>query len=146
MPIHVESQIYVYGQEEFHAIDWRIMRIVFDVHNEFGRFLDETLFKREIAARCVSLGIRPAQLEVRIRVVHESFIKDYFMDMLVAGGVLIEAKTVEQLTPAHRNQALNYLLLAGLHHGRLLNLRTERVQFEFVSTRLTHELRRQFSV
>jgi hypothetical protein len=28
-------------------------------------------------------------------------------------------------------------LLAGLKHGRLVNLRTERVQHEFVSTTLT---------
>src|SRR5262249_20381484 len=41
---------------------------------------------------------------------------------------------------------LNYLFLCGLHHATLLNFRTERVQHQFVSTRLTTAERRQFDV
>jgi hypothetical protein len=50
------------------------------------------------------------------------------------------------LMAAHRGQSLNYLLLAGLKHGRLVNFRTERIQHEFVSTTLTPEERRRFQV
>ena len=59
---------------------------------------------------------------------------------------MLEAKVAERLVAAHRGQALNYLLLAGLKHGRLVNLRTERVQHEFVSTTVTPAERRRFSV
>jgi hypothetical protein len=48
--------------------------------------------------------------------------------------------------PIHRTQAINYLLLAGLQHGRLVNFRTERLQYEFVSTTLNLEERRRFRV
>ena len=41
------------------------MGVVLDVHNEFGRLLDEDLYKTEIAARCADLGIPPAEREVR---------------------------------------------------------------------------------
>jgi hypothetical protein len=77
---------------------------------------------------------------------HEGFVKDYLMDLLVCHGFMLEAKVVERLMAAHRGQALNYLLLAGLRHGRLVNLRTDRVQHEYVSTTLTVEERRRIRV
>jgi len=86
MPIEVSTQILACEQEAFHALDRRIMGVVFDVHNEFGRLLDEDLYKAEIAARCADLGILPAEREVRIRVSHQSFVKDYFMDCSFATG------------------------------------------------------------
>jgi GxxExxY protein len=145
MPIEVQTEIRVFDQEEFHALDRRIMGVVFTVHNEFGRFLDEELFKREIAARCVEQGITPAEREVQIRVTHGDFAKDYFMDLLFAHGVMFEAKAAERIAASHRSQSLNYLLLAGFRHGRLVNLRPERVEHEFISTTLTPADRRNLS-
>src|SRR5437016_3079739 len=69
-----------------------------------------------------------------------------FLDLLFDQGALLEAKTAETFAPAHRNQTLTYLFLLGLHHARLVNLRPEKVEYEFVSTRLTPEKRKQFTV
>jgi GxxExxY protein len=146
MPIEISTTIEAYDQENFHAVDRRIMGVVFDVHNEFGRLLDEELYKLEISERCLVLGIQPVEREVRIQVRHATFSKDYYMDLLFCRGVMLEAKVAEALVPAHRSQALNYLLLAGLKHGRLVNLRSDRVQHEFISTTLTQEERRRFEV
>jgi len=146
MPIEAASEISVLDQREFHALDERFMGIVFSVHNEFGRLLDESLHANAIAGRCVVAGLEPAEREVRLRVSHGTFRKDYVMDLLIAHGLMVETKTVETLTSAHRAQALHYLLLAGLKHGRLLNLRTDRVQHEYVSTTLDPQERRQFVI
>jgi hypothetical protein len=59
---------------------------------------------------------------------------------------VFEAKTTEMLVPAHRSQTLSYLFLTGLHHARLVNLRTQKVQYEFISTNLSCEARRRFKV
>jgi hypothetical protein len=67
-------------------------------------------------------------------------------DLLFEQGALLEAKTAERLTPAHRSQTLSYLFLAGLHHARLVNLRPEKVEYEFISTGLTHEARQRFHI
>ena len=144
MPIEVQTRIRVLDQEEYHALNRRVLGVVFEVQNDFGRFLDEELAKREIATRCAEIGIAPVEREVRIRLTHGHFVKDYFMDLLLASGLMVEAKAREDNTPAHRAQALNYLLLAGMQHGTLVNLRTNRVEHEFVSTRLTPQLRRHF--
>lgn len=146
MPINVATRIDVFGREEFHALDKRLMGVIFDVHNEFGRFLDEALYKSEIAARWLNLGLGTVEREVRISVTHDSFRQDYSMDLLFNGGLMLEAKAAEVLVGAHRAQGLNYLFLAGMQHGRLANFRPEKVEHEFLSTRLTPEKRRRIVI
>lgn len=143
MPIEVEGgPLRVFSQAEFEELDWVVMRIVFDVHNQFGRFLDELLYMREIVVRCRERGIDSAR-ELRVWVRHGSFKKEYKIDLVFSHGVIFEAKAVEHLAPAHEAQTLNYLLLTGTHHGKLINLRPERVEWRFVSTRLTPVSRHQ---
>lgn len=146
MPIEVGAKIQVCDQEEFHALDRLVMGFVFEVHSEFGRLLDEDLYKSEVAIRCAHNGLQPAEREVRIRVSHDGFSKDYFMDLLIGHTFMLEGKVAERLSAAHRGQALNYLLLTGMQHGRLVNFRRERVEHEFVSTTLTPEERRRFLI
>jgi len=146
MPVEVErGPLRVFSQDQFHALDRVVMGITFQVHNEFGRFLDELLFKREIAARCIAAGIA-TERELRVWVTHGSFKKEYKIDLVFSHGVIFEAKAVEWLAPAHEAQTLNYVLLTGIHHAKLINLRPERVQGRFVSTQLTPELRKRFTI
>lgn len=81
-----------------------------------------------------------------IEVTYPDFSKTYYIDMLVDGSALYELKTASTRVAEHRGQALQYLLLAGLNHGKLINLRPPSVEHEFVSTKLTNEKRRQFRV
>ncbi|HPM79377.1 MAG TPA: GxxExxY protein [Candidatus Anammoximicrobium sp.] len=146
MPIEVNSPIRVFLHDEFHALAHRILGIVFGVHNEFGRLLDEEIYKQAIRRRCETAGIAPALREVEIRVHHGSFLRSYFMDLLFASGVILETKAVDVLTDAHQSQTLNYLLLAGMRHGLLLNLRSAQVTWRYVSTTLDAAERRRFTV
>jgi GxxExxY protein len=140
MPVELSSSIRILSQAEFHAIDERVMRIVFNVHNEYGRFFDEAVYKKAIAAQY------PAEREVRIEISHRTFSKRLYIDLLFEHGAVFEVKSAELLTPAHRSQTLTYLFLSGLHHARVVNLRPEKVEYEFVSTTLTPEERRRLTV
>ena len=102
MPIEVASRIEVFDQEKFHSLDRKLMGIVFDVHNRFGRFFDEELYKAEIAHRWVEAGYGTAEREVRVTARHGAFRQDYRMDILFNHGLMLEAKTTETLTPSHR--------------------------------------------
>ncbi len=42
-------------------------------------------------------------------------------DLIVSGKVILELKSVERVTPAHRKQVQTYLRLSGLKLGYLLN-------------------------
>ena len=144
MPIHTELPIKVLDQASFHAIDEVVTGLAFDIHNEFGRYLDERLYQAELLQRLRVRGFVVAH-ETKIAVSLESFSKDYFVDFLINSGVIVETKSVETLAPSHRAQLMTYLFLCGLHHGTLLNFRPERLQHEFVSTQFTPSARRDVS-
>jgi GxxExxY protein len=146
MPIECPAGLRAISQGQFYEIDYRVMRLVFDIHTDLGRLWDERVYKNELAFRCKSIGLTDAQVEAPIRVSFQSFSKTYFIDMLVGGAALYELKAAATLTPQHRKQAIQYLLLAGLSHGKLVNMRPPSAQYTFISTRLTPERRRQYRV
>jgi GxxExxY protein len=139
MPIKHEVAVRVLSQDEFHAIDRTVMRFSFDIQNEFGRFYDERIYQKELAFRCQREGFE-VLLETPVCVVHGDFEKRYFLDMLINQGAVYELKAVEGLLGIHETQLIQYLLLLGIHHGKLINFHPASVEHRFVSTRLTaHE-------
>lgn len=141
MPITIPSYVRRVSQQEFGAIAYRAMDVIFAVHNELGRFLEEDIYKLEIAHR-----IPGSETEVPITVSFENFSKPYFLDLLVEGAAPFELKAVEALAGRHRAQLVNYLLLMELPHGKLVNLRPDLVEHEFVNTTLTRTDRTDFEV
>ena len=63
-----------------------------------------------------------------------------------SGGAIFEFKAVESLAPRHERQLMQYLFLADLPHGKLVNLRPERVEHKFVNNVLTRAERTDFTV
>lgn len=116
------------SQADFQPIASEVMRHVFDIHNEFGRFFDEQVYKREFATRMDGV-----LLETAVDVTHRSFTKRYFADALVHAGSLFEFKAAEAIHPRHTSQTIHYLLLFDLAHGKVINVRPEKVQHEFVN-------------
>lgn len=145
MPIETTVPIRKFDQESFHQVDMKVTGLAFDIHNEFGRYLDESVYKGELTRRCRDIGfdIEP-EMEIAVRL--GDFKKLYFADHLIDRGVIIEVKTASALGPAHKGQTLNYLYLCDLRHGTLLNFRSERVEHQFVSTQLTLEERYRYSL
>jgi GxxExxY protein len=106
-----------------------------------GRFLEEDIYQREIVRR-LSIG----QIEVPLTAAFDGFSKSYYLDLLVESAAIFEFKVVESLGNRHRAQLLHYLLLAELPHGKLVNLRSDLVEHEFINATLTREDRTDFEV
>ena len=58
----------------------------------------------------------------------------------------MNSKTVTALNDSHKQQLINYLLLTGIKHGKLINFRPASVEYSFVSTTLTNEDRYNYSL
>lgn len=129
------------AEEEFGSLDYKVTGLAFDIHRDFGPLCDEAIYQAELAHRCKEAGIAHVRTEAPIHVEYRTFRKTYYVDMLVGNAMLYELKTVRALTSEHRMQALNYLLLTGLRHAKLINLRPPSVELRFVSTRLTPQKR-----
>jgi len=54
----------------------------------------------------------------------------YYADLIVDEKVIVEVKVVEALDKAHRAQLLNYLKIACLRVGLLLNFALPRLEYE----------------
>jgi GxxExxY protein len=143
MPIESEFPVVPISQDEFHVIDEVFTGLVFQTHNGMGRLCDEKIYQNELLGRA-ERAVEAAKQEFRITVRYGQFTKTYRVDMLVNRSAVYELKCAEALAPRHQTQTLHYLLLAGLHHGKVFNFRPERVEYRFVSTQLTPERRYEF--
>lgn len=142
MPVEIAQPIQQIDEQSFHRIDHIVTGEAFRIHNALGRYLNESNYQAALHQRISGANLRSVR-EVKLPVSLDDFHKDYFLDLLVANAVIVETKAVARLTSKHRAQVLNYLYLCGLQHATLLNFRTERVEHEFVSTRLTTAERKQ---
>jgi GxxExxY protein len=143
MPVECSVEFDPIGQERFHAVDRVVMGHAFDLHNTLGRFYDEQIYQEELAQRCRASGL-DVHRELFLRMLHRGFAKPYYLDMLVDRGIIYELKAVEALNGSHQKQLINYLLLAGLRHGKLVNFRPASVESRFVSTSLQRQDRIAF--
>ena len=141
MPVVLRNPIQCISQKEFSDIAYRVMAEVFQVHRDLGRLFDERIYQREVAAR---LG--DAECEFPIDVTFDTFSKIYRLDLLVACKAIFELKAAETIVPRHRAQLLHYLLLTEVHHGKLINMRPDKVEHEFINTTLTRFDRTSFSL
>ncbi len=66
------------------------------------------------------------------------------MDMLGEHGVIYELKAADGMTGEYTQQLINYLMLCGLRHGKLVNFRPACVPSRFVSTRIDRQERMNF--
>jgi GxxExxY protein len=105
MPIHTSIPITIFHQEAFHSVDKVVTGVAFDIHNEFGRYLEERLYQREFASRLSGRGL-VVHREMQMTLTLDDFSRDYFADFLVSNGVIVETKAVEALTNAHKAQTL----------------------------------------
>lgn len=127
MPIQTQR----ISQQEFGEIAYEVMRQVFEIHDEFGRFFNESIYQRELAARLAGILV-----EVPVKVSFGGYSKTYRLDVLKDGSGLFELKCADALSSKHRSQTINYLLLTDLGHAKIINMRPEKVEHEFVNCHL----------
>ena len=103
-----------------------IGRLVVDaaigVHRELGPGLLESVYEVILAHQLQQRGLR-AERQVPIPIEYQGvkFDEAFRADILVDGKVVLELKSVEQVTRVHKKQLQTYLRLAGFRLGFLLN-------------------------
>jgi GxxExxY protein len=92
------------------------------VHRELGPGLLETVYEVILAHELRQRGL---QVERQVPISIESrgikFDEAFRADIVVEGKVVLELKSVEQVTRAHKKQLQTYLRLTGYKLGFLLN-------------------------
>ena len=65
------------------------------------------------------------QVAIPIEFEGEFFDEGFRIDLFIEGKVIIELKSVEKITPAHKKQLLTYLKLTNTKLGYIMNFGTE---------------------
>lgn len=92
------------------------------VHRELGPGLLESVYEIVLAYELQQHGLRvDRQVPIAIRYKNMIFDAAFRADLVVEEKVLVELKSVEQISEAHKNQVQTYLRLRGYKLGFLLN-------------------------
>lgn len=92
------------------------------MHRALGPGLLESAYEERIAHELTLTGLafeRQVPLPVAYKGVHLDI--GYRIDLLVAGELIVELKTVERMLPIHEAQLLTYLKLMNKRVGLLIN-------------------------
>lgn len=99
-----------------------MMGAAFEVYNELGYGMAEDIYQ---SAMEVELGLRnisftsQAQLDVFFK--GRLLTPKYRPDLLVFGGIVVELKALKELCKDHEAQLFNYMRIARMHVGYLIN-------------------------
>lgn len=111
-------------------LSYKIMGILFSIHNELGNRYQEKYYQRAIEE-----GLKQEKLKFNKELVVDLLYNDkkigkYFLDFLVEDKIILEIKTVDRLKPKDFKQVLAYLTANNLELGILVNFSTERLSFK----------------
>jgi GxxExxY protein len=93
-----------------------------NVHRELGPGLLESVYEKCLAFELADPGLSvSAQKEIPVRYKNLTFDCSFRADLIVENKVLIELKSIDQLTAIHTSQVITYLKLTGLRTALLIN-------------------------
>jgi GxxExxY protein len=134
MPILRSLNLPAITDAEFARIDKAVMNHAYDIQNRMGRLFDERIYENELADRLRLDGFETVT-QVPVQVVHGSFSKTYYLDLIVS-GMVYELKVVENLHHSHKAQALHYAMLQGVRLVKLLNFGAGSIQGDLLKNLL----------
>ena len=106
----------------------KVIGCAIEVHRALGPGLLESAYQQCLMHELKLNGI-PFQAELSVPVAYKGLQLDcgYRLDLVVAGQVILELKSVEEIAGIHRAQLLTYLKLTGIRTGLLINFNVARL-------------------
>lgn len=117
-----------------HVITESIIRSVIRVHQTLGPGFLEKIYQKALVLELQNRGLE-VECEKEIEIYYDSqLIGTHRLDLLVAGSVIVELKTVEELAGVHYSQLRSYLKATRLDIGLLVNFAKEKADYRRVET------------
>ena len=109
-------------------ITYEIRGAIFDVYNELGPGLLESVYEEALVFELKKLGLEVVrQMEVPVMYKGNELKSALRLDLLVENKVIVELKSVEDMKPVFAKQLLTYLRLLDKHVGLLVNFNTSNL-------------------
>jgi len=119
-------------KKELNSLSKQILDASIFVHKEMGPGLLESIYEICLAKELSLRGITTArQVYLPLHYRGEELNKDFRLDLMVEGEIIIEIKAVEGLLPVHEAQIISYLKLADKRLGFLINFNVPLLKHGF---------------
>jgi GxxExxY protein len=106
----------------------RIIGCGLRVAGTLGNGFLEKVYENALAHELRKAGLGVEQ-QRGITVMYDGvMVGEYFVDLLVEASLLVELKTVAELSSSHRARCLNYLRATGMHLCLLMNFGRPRLE------------------
>ncbi len=116
--------------KDYEAVVYKIIGAAMEVHSELNWGLLEAIYNEALHLELLEMGIEhECETLLPCYYKHHKLDKYYLMDMVV-GDVIVELKSVSDLTSVHRAQLFNYLRLTKKPMGLLINFGQPSLQGE----------------
>ncbi len=109
-------------------ISYIVRGAIFKVYNELGPGLFESVYESALVYQLRKQGLDvKAQVEVPVFYDNQRLDIGFRIDILVEDTVIIEIKSVEELSKVHHKQVLTYLRVTGLQLALLVNFNSDDI-------------------
>ena len=110
-------------------LTYEIRGAIFDVYNELGPGLLESVYEEAMAFELKERGLKvERQVEVPIIYKGNELKTPLRLDLIVNNQVIVELKSVEEMKPVFAKQLLTYLKLLDKRVGLLVNFNTSNIR------------------
>ena len=98
-----------------------IIDAAYRVRSSFMPGYLESIYENALIVELEDLGLK-VQSQKPLSVMHKNrVIGEFKIDLLVEDSVIVEIKSVNQISSAHEMQLVNYLTITGINNGLLIN-------------------------
>ncbi|MBQ9465903.1 MAG: GxxExxY protein [Muribaculaceae bacterium] len=113
----------------YRELIYKIRGCIFEVYNTLGKGLLESAYEAALFHELKLCGL-DVKSQVQLPVIYKDLHIDnaFRIDLLVENAVIIEIKSVKELSEAHLKQLSNYLHLSHLTIGLLVNFNTDNLE------------------
>ena len=102
-------------------LTYKIRGCIYEVYQTLGAGFLEKIYEEALLIELVSQGLK-AESQKPIKVPYKGKqIGNYIADIIVEDKILLELKSIKELSKAHEAQILNYLKATDIEIGLLIN-------------------------
>ena len=101
-----------------------------EVQNSLGFGFHEKPYENALTVEFNHHAI-PFEQQKRFSITHRNIqVGEYIPDLIAYEKIIIDTKTITQITDRERGQMINYLRISGLNLGILINFKNPRLEWE----------------
>jgi GxxExxY protein len=114
-------------------LSFEIVGAAMEVLNTLGHGLNEKVYENALVAELKTRGVS-VQQQKRFKVLYKNvLVGEYIPDLLVDDKVIVDTKTIDSVSDTEVGQVLNYLRIAKLKLGIILNFRRPKLEHRRVA-------------